>query len=324
MDFKPATVALDLIDTAVDTYRITTNRAVDDLTGSLGALGLINPPILREAHNGYTIVSGFRRVAACRRLGWSKIAARIAAPEPDDRILARLAISDNSCQRPLNLMERAHAVALLARDAAQPRELAQAAAELGIADGVDMVAKLRDLSRLPREIQSAVADQILPLPVALEIGKYPHPAAIRLTGLFCELKPSLNRQREIIGLLKEIARREETALAEVIGETGAAAILGDPEGDHNQKTRRLLEWLRRRRFPQICRTQEAFTHLLKKVRLGPGGSLQPPKHFEATTFTLQLPFRDLAELERHRDALSALLEDRALIGFLADRFEVSA
>ena len=77
MDCKPATVLLERIATGDMTYRITTARKIDTLQASIAAVGLVNTPILAQRNADYVIVSGFRRVAACNRLGWNRIPAPV-------------------------------------------------------------------------------------------------------------------------------------------------------------------------------------------------------------------------------------------------------
>lgn len=322
MGFEPATVHLARIDSQDHTYRITTDSDIGHLQASVAAVGLINPPILARARGGYVIVSGFRRVAACRCLGWRETPASILGEHLDEDVRVRLAISDNCCQRPLNLLERARAAAMLTRLGWQAARLAQEASALGIAENAGMLDKLLALSRMPETVQEGVAQGILPLPVALELDTLGAPTASCLAALFGQLRPSLNRQREIIGLLKEIGRREETTITQLLQAVAEEGMSGGPAGDRNQETRRLLSWLRQRRFPRISRAEAGFARLMQQVRLGPRAALRPPEHFEGRTFTLHLPFDDLAELRQHRDALNALVDEPSLARLLENRFEV--
>lgn len=312
MDYRPETVALDRIDTADTTYRISTGAAVDTLESSISDVGLINPPLLTGADGGYVIVAGFRRVRACVGLGWKEMPARIAAPGLDNLALASVAIADNAFQRPLNLLESARAAALLARYLDSPDSIAAAAGRVGLSDSTEMTEKLLALSRLPRPLQEGVLDTSLSLPTALEIGCHPAEEATPIADLFRRLKPSLSRQREFLVLLREISRRESITTAALICEPDISAILDNPDNDRNRKTRLLRDYLKRRRFPRLTQAQDAFNRSAAQLRLGPGASLAPPQHFEGTAFTLTLSFSDLEQLRKHRDTLAALVEDPAM------------
>ena len=86
----------------------------DSLQGSIGRAGLIHPPKLLQTADGIIVLAGFRRVAACRALGWPRVPAHVFA-EQDISASERciLAIADNTVNRPLNLVETAAAVRLL-------------------------------------------------------------------------------------------------------------------------------------------------------------------------------------------------------------------
>jgi len=70
------TIPLADIDSADECFRITTRNDLDDLCASISKLGLLNPPRVLPGASGFVIVSGFRRVAACRRRGWDRLPRR--------------------------------------------------------------------------------------------------------------------------------------------------------------------------------------------------------------------------------------------------------
>ncbi len=312
MDFSRESVALDRIDSAERRYHITRRGGCDDLKASIAAVGLLQPPFLMPGGARCAIVAGFRRVAACRDLGWREIPARVLPSGSDGLTAARVAVADNAGQRPLDLLECARAVALLARHVDGPSALALEAGGLGLAGNREMISKLLTLSRLPRAIQAAVGDATLTLPMALEVGRHPEETAGALTGLFSRLKPSLNRQREFLELLREISLREGVGIADILREPEPGSILGDPAADRNRTSRLLRDYLVRRRFPHIARAEADVARAIEALGLGADVSLSPPRHFEGGAFTLALSFRDRRGLERQRDTLDAMLRHPAL------------
>ena len=77
MDFKVSPVALDRIDTADLTFKITTASDKIDLAPSIGTIGLLQPVVLLKKGDGYTVVCGFRRIRVAASLAIDPIAARI-------------------------------------------------------------------------------------------------------------------------------------------------------------------------------------------------------------------------------------------------------
>ncbi len=89
----------------------------------------------------------------------------------DDSTCVRLAIADNSFQRPLDLIETARALNLLAGVAADEMELSRQAAGLALPDNPSLMRKIMSLSTLPAGLQSRLAAGELSLAMALELKR---------------------------------------------------------------------------------------------------------------------------------------------------------
>ena len=129
--------------------------------------------------------------------------------------------------------------------------------------------------------------------------------------LFGEFKLSLNKQREILTLVKEIAGgkgiSEQTVLE---GRQLQEYYHGDRDRDRGQKARELRTYLRQRRFPQIVKAETIFEYQRKQLNLGNDIKLIPPKDFEGTTYTLNMSFSSIAQSLRAK--LDQLLKHPAL------------
>ena len=72
-----------------------------------------------------------------------------------------------------------------------------------------IIDKMIGLVRLPLPIQEGILDDTLALSMAVELGAMDAADAVEFTRLFQLLKLSLNKQREMLTLVKEISRRED-------------------------------------------------------------------------------------------------------------------
>lgn len=92
-------------------------EAVDKLAASIREVGLIQPITVRScslmpgglAGQGYQIVAGHHRVAACRALGWVEIDA-IVVDAADHLTAELLEIDENLCRSELTASQRASAI----------------------------------------------------------------------------------------------------------------------------------------------------------------------------------------------------------------------
>lgn len=317
MAFDDAVVDLTRIDAEDNAFRITTNTGNAGLAKSIQGVGLIAPPLLLSksedgAAAGFQIVAGFRRVAACKALGWRRITARILPPETPGLTCARLAAADNAAQRSLNPIEISRALALLSTHIPDAAGLAEAAGELGLPDTPDLIGKLLPLCALPGELQSGIRSETISLSMARTLSALDHDLAVALTRLFSDLRLSLNKQREVLTLLREIALREERTAADVLNDAAVQSILGDAEADRNQRAAALRRWLRRRRYPAVSRAEAAFTEAVRDLPLGEGVQLIPPKGFESPVYTLSLTFKSRSELADRNRRIDEILSHPAL------------
>ena len=314
--FRIDTVKLSCINSEDHTCRISTDTCLVSLTRSIRNVGLIQPPLLIQSEPDtllpefFTIVCGFRRIAACRDIGVPDVEARILEPVTTALDCIKLAITDNALQRPLNLIEMSRAFYRLSYFFKDDSALGRAAAALGLPENLSVVKKIKKLCIMSQPIQNGILSNTISLPVALELGRLEQPdAGIEFARLFENLKLSLNKQREIITLIKEIALSEDISVLQVFRETPFQDILSSEESDRNQKTRALRFYLRQRRFPAITYAEQAYEKHIKALGLGNSAKLIPPNNFEGTVYSLNLRFQNLEELKGQRTTLDKMIRN---------------
>jgi len=302
------TVPLALIDPQQDEFRITTCEELYDLETSIRQVGLTTPPLLVKKNHQFTIVSGFRRVAACRNLGWHEISAGILKPHADHLDCLRLAIADNALQRPLNLIETSRALHKLSAFTESVKELADFASTCGLTSHHLVIDKTKDLCLLPQSIQSSILNNTISLTMANELARLEPATAVEFAQLFEQLKLSLNKQRELIGLVREIALREDISVRQVLAMDPLQRNLVDENSDRGQKGKKIRSFLRQRRFPRIVAAEQKYNAHLKELKLDPAIKLIPPKDFEGNSFSLNLTFTSLAQLKTLRPMLDDIMD----------------
>jgi ParB family chromosome partitioning protein len=301
-------VALDRIDSDDATYRITTRTGIEDLTASITRMGVVHAPILQARGDRWRIIAGFRRVAACRSTGRTDVTAKVLPADAAQHRRIELAVADNSLQRPLNLVETARSLKLLSGCHSTPEALTAAAAALHLPDSPNLLQKLLRLATLSESIQEAVLEEVIALSMALALADLEMPLADEWIRIFRDLNIGLNRQRELLTLVAEIAIREDRTAADVLFDPAVRQILSPTDGDAAQKYRMLSAHLRQRRFPHVTRAKQRFDRLVKDLSFGPQLQLTPPAHFEGTDYQLRLSFRSPEDLRNHLQTIEALLQ----------------
>ena len=322
MDFKKNQVPLSLIDSEDQTFRITTETGIDDILDSIKNVGLINSPILIKKQSKYIIICGFRRIAACRILGLLNVEAKIPGTNADELDCVKFAITDNSFQRPLNLIEQSRALFMLSGFFKDMISFADEASSLGLPQNPDLIKKIINICHLPLPIQNCVLSNIISLSMAVELGTFEKDIGITFVKIFNDLKLGLNKQRELITLINEISFRDNIPVMKVIQESGFQEILHNDELDRTKKTEKIRYYLKKKRYPSITCAEQKFEELVKELKLGNGMKLIPPKNFEGNTFSIKLHFNNLKELQNHADTLKKITDYNGFGGghFLRDFF----
>jgi ParB family transcriptional regulator, chromosome partitioning protein len=298
-------------------FRITTQKSIDSLTQSIKRIGMINAPVVLPEDDEFIVLCGFKRLEAALTLGWTKIRVSVLPPDTPQTYCARLCISDNSFQRPLNLIEISKALALLKESFVNPQEIAEEAAWLGLPGGMKYLKKIEPLYRMPEALQEGVLSDSISLSTAWQLSQMPKNEAIAFAEIFAALNCSLNKQREIITLLKEISIRENKSIMEILTEDPIHHIVSDMNTDKNVKTRQLRLDLRRRRYPHITETEKAYFAQIEKLGLSERFKMIPPQDFEGDTYRLTLDFKSLQELQEHQTKLSEIIANPILTKILS-------
>lgn len=300
------------IDPTDDRFRITTRTDVDDLLPSIGHEGVLNPPLVIEKTNGFRIVSGFRRITACKELGWEEITVRVLDPSYNSLECLRFAIADNALQRPLNLIETSHSLHKLSTHLSSGQDLIDSASPLGLPTNPSIIKKIKDLCLLPEPIQRAIVADTISLSIAMDLKKLAPDCALAFSRLFGEFKLGLNKQREIMTLVKEIARRDSISERKVLQDHQLQNIINDQDLDRGQKARRLRTYLRQRRFPQIMKAETRFEYLRKQLNLGNNIRIIPPQDFEGTAYTVNMSFNNIAQLKSLLTLIDRMIQHPSL------------
>lgn len=306
------TILLSDIDSENQTFRITTRSDSEDLLISIRRVGLTQPPLLMTDSAGYTIVCGFRRIDACRSLGWRRVFAGILAKTVDRFKAAQFSIADNASQRSLNLVETSRALKLLDKFSPDDQQRRDAGQALGLPTNNSVAQQIKKICRLPLAVQEGILANTINLAMALELGRLDPGCAKELSWLFKELKLGLNKQRELLFLIKEIAERENTSIPLVIAEKALQEILKNEEMDRAVRRQKVRKYLRQRRFPAFSRAESNFRKWVGQLKLGNNIDMIPPRNFEGETFSMVLRFSNRKELDDLKTKIEQIIQHPAL------------
>lgn len=306
MRFDPKTISIDSINLDDTTYKISTPKPIDDLIFSIRRIGLLSPPIIKQTQEKYVVVSGFRRIAATRHLGWLQIDARIISNESEENDCLRVAIADNALNRQLNLIEQSIALSKLTVFYKNEKELSLVSEALGLRLNPAFINKLIKLCTFAAELQDGIISGAIPLTIALELGNLDRPSLTSLCSVFDSLKPTLNQQKELLNMMKDISSIRNILIAELLDEKKISDILNHLDLNRHEKILQLRSVLRSMRYPVITSFYDHFNEVIYQFKLPKTIKLIPPENFEDIDFSIILRFHSLSEFEFQTEILKNL------------------
>lgn len=175
----------------------------DELARSISQNGLLQAIIVRPKLSGFEIVAGNRRLHACKRLGWKKIACHIV--DVDDKTAFEISLSENVQRKSLSSIEEAKAFKVYVADFGYGG-VSELASRIGKSPSY-ITRRIRLLDLHPDVINS-ITDSTINRSIAQELSyvkdKSQQP---KLASLITEGKLSL---RETRGLLKNFEKEHFT------------------------------------------------------------------------------------------------------------------
>ena len=313
MDYKICSVSPDEIGTDDRTFKITTNTDETDLVASIRTIGLLQPPVLIEKESGYQVVCGFRRIQACRALNMTGIPARILPPNTPGMVCAQIAISDNSFQRQLNLVEQSRGYALARQFSGGSASWLKIVESTGLASSQTAMDRIIPIADMPVSLKEALLEGSIALPVALRITRLNEDDAKALCTFFRRISTGLNVQRELMEFLTEISRRDGIAIARLIEMDEIAAVMENGDRSVPQKVRELRMLLRSKRYPELSRAESRYLQKVKSLKLDPCVQLQAPPFFEGNTYRLTLSVHSRRQLKSLQHQLKKLVDHPNLL-----------
>jgi hypothetical protein len=139
-----------------------------------------------------------------------------------------------------------------------------------------------------RHYRAATIDRWLSLPAA---------DASALLALAEALRLGENQLRDLWDWSAEIAGREQSTLAAVLGEAGVQAALRRKES-RNDRLKHVRNELRRRRFPQLVATEERLKALVQRLNLPRTMRISLPPYLEGDGLSLEMEIRSPEDLRQ--------------------------
>ena len=291
-------IPLQQIDLSDDTFSVNYLPDLQKLRSSVQEIGLIQPVLLRKKLDAYQIVCGFRRVSVMKMLGKSEIEAKVyEEKERDEFQLFSLSLHENLTTRGFNAVEKAMALdKLVHRFQIHPTAVIKTfLPAFSLEPNEKILNTYLSLAQMEDEIKTYVLKEEVSRSNIRRLSTLTPDNRMALLSLISPLKLGENRLRELLTLLEETSRRNQSTVKEIAGRPEIQAILSQKELTPSQKTERVKKVLLGLRYPELNQLEKAFEKRRKDLNLPPNISLHHPPFFEGKGLKIEFQFETVEE-----------------------------
>ena len=310
-------VSLDRVETGGGPFCMSYGRTVDDLARSIAQVGLVHTPLLVEIDGRLEIVTGHRRIDALKSLGTHRAACRRLPPHSVSRRRCLLiALHENLLVRTFNPIEIGMALERLCGHFPESEVISDYLPLFGLNRNPETLRRHRTLTRdVEPAMQAAVARGTFSLRAVQKLLQLPEKLCQDIFDLLQRFILNTNQQTQAIDYIADMVLDRKEPITNLLAHPAIREILDPGLQNPPQQARRLLHFLRSRRYPRLVAAEERFRQEAANLCMPKGVTLRAPPFFEACDYRLEILFHSRKQLQT---TLAALASDQDLLT-LADR-----
>jgi ParB/RepB/Spo0J family partition protein len=280
----------------------------EKLTDSVKVIGIRHPISVFLSGNHYTIISGHKRFQAAPRSGLTSIPAFII-PEIDDASRLVINLNENFGQRQYSDIEKGDILNKF-KDAGISDEtiIEEYMPLLELERSKKIFQDLCSVNTLSPKLKKLLHRARVPVKTFSTLYKWHEESRTAAEVLFEKLKPGVNKWRELLDLLDEIATRENTTPEKILSQDDIQKILATPELNSPQQYDKIHQHLFNLRYPVLSDMKKQVARALDEMDLDDKTRLKFEETFESDALKLELKFQSEKELSRQVEKIFQALQ----------------
>lgn len=294
---KREEVYLKDIDLKDERFRISFFFSLEKLRQSLKEVGLINSPLVTYRQDRLILISGWKRVLACKALSFSSIPAWMVKTDSDlDAFL--LAFHENRATREFSLLEKAEILCRLRRFGENEQKIVKHYLPLLRIPQTSYYLDLYlAISRFDRDLKSFIHEKNMSLTSLEYLAEFKPKERRLLLPLLLPL--GQNKQKELLQGLREISLRNDLPVEKILTSKPLTRILDSEKLSPLQKSERIRQRLRDQRYPHLSSSEKTFEQALRKAGWPEDMTIAHSPFFEEEGITVTFRFKDEEEFKSH-------------------------
>ncbi|MDY0132532.1 MAG: hypothetical protein RBR53_07675 [Desulforegulaceae bacterium] len=275
-------------------------KTFNNLFLNIEKLGVLSPPILIEDKNlkKFIVVDGFKRLLSVLKSEKKNCSCLVMDYSADSFLkgfyLKFLDKEIENFDESLNFYAKSKLYKILSGiNEIFPKINIKAEKDFWFGKNKDFINKIISFSKAPFYIQDAFLKGVIALPLLFDLLNHEEDEIKSILIFFKNLSPNLNRQRELLNLLEELAHIEDKDISEIINQNRINQIILDEKLSKPQKLNIIIKFLTEKRYPEMIKLKDKFQLLAKESGFEKNPKIIPPKNFENIDFKVELSFNSL-------------------------------
>jgi hypothetical protein len=307
-------IKLDTINIKDERFRISYYFNLDTLIHSISEISLIHPPVITYREGDAIIVTGWKRVLACRNLNVTSIPCFVFEGE-DDLEAFRLSLEENLSFRSFSLLEKAQILNRLIQ-LGVPEDAV-------VKDHLSLLKIPQTLNQLHTYLRIAALDPETKEVIHAKNMVYP---VVQLLTDYCEEDRQIllsflyplgqNKQKELLQNLLEITKRDRISVQNILTGEDAQNITSDQNLSPHQKAENIRNLVQRKRYPTLATWKDTFKSKKKELSWPDDIKIEPSPFFEGEDFEVRFSFKDFDEYGKKLTKLNDLASDEKISALL--------
>jgi ParB/RepB/Spo0J family partition protein len=296
--------------TDIDQEDLLTDFSMDGcpekLMDSVKVIGIRHPICVCPSGNRYSIVSGHKRFQAAPRSGLTTIPVFIV-PELDDASRLVINLNENFGQRQYSDIEKGGILNKLTQAGVSDETIiAEYMPLLELERSKKLFQDLSGVKSLSHKMQILLHRAGVPVKTFNTFYKWN--SLTEAENLFSILKPGVNKWRDLLDLINEVAARENTTQGEIISRDDIQKILTSTDLPAPQRYDPIHKTLHNLRYPVLSDMRKQVARALDEMELDDKTRLRFQDTFENNELKLELKFQSEKELSQQVEKIFKALQ----------------
>ncbi len=312
-------LALDEIDLKDQRFRISLFFSIKNLLSSVKKVGLIYPPLLTIREGRIVLVSGWKRVEACRLLGISSIPGYFIS-DNDDLKVFHLAFFENLATRDFNVLEKAEILKkLISFGEKEKRIISEYLPLLGLPPTSTYLNLYLAFSEFEIEEKELIHQNEIPFSSLEILAKLKREERELIFPLLLPL--GKNKQKELLECALDLAGKKGISIKSIFHQQEIREILESRNISALEKSQKIRLLLRREKYPLLSSWSESLKLILKKTRWPKDIILRPSPFFEEEKMSIFFDFKNEQEFVEKVSKLVELTSKKEFKGIWRPFFD---